>query len=219
MKSGDEFTKGPISTGYTGLAGSNVYFAFDHMLVLTNTIVERLTGCRAATCAKGAKGYDFNGCQRIQAGKDCDGAFAKTSGFLGMLYKQTRGIAYNPSMNQALGLCDLSVVNYWKTTLGVMYLTAVNFAWATFGARLAINVPLGIAGAAMYGFNSRSSNCWGNSYLNDMLDIFVTRRAWCMCRLVPLWRVFCDGCCSWDLPAVRTVLLYIFGFWLDDRCC
>ena len=52
VKSGDEFTKGPISTGYTGLAGSNVYFAFDHMLVLTNTIVERLTGCRAATCKR-----------------------------------------------------------------------------------------------------------------------------------------------------------------------
>ena len=44
----------PVSR-YTGLAGSNVYFAFDHMLVLTNTIVERLTCCRATTCAKGAK--------------------------------------------------------------------------------------------------------------------------------------------------------------------
>ena len=126
--------------------------------------------------AKGAKGYDFNGCQRIQAGKDCDGAFAKTSGFLGMLYKQTRGIAYNPldEMRQ-LGTVMISAsVNYWKTTLDVMYSTTVNFAWATFGARLAINVPLGIAGTAVWIAIPGAAIVGGiQATLNSMLDIFV----------------------------------------------
>ncbi len=220
VKSGDTFTKGPISTGYTGLAGSNVYFAFDHMLVLTNTIVEKLTGCRAAQCSEGAGGYDFNGCQRIKASDKCAGDYAQTNGFLGMLYKQTRGIAYNPldEMRQ-LGTVMISAsVNYWKTTLDVMYSTTVNFAWATFGARLAINVPLGIAGAAMYGFAIPGAAIVGGiqATLNSMLDIFVQLTKAALEVYVPFGTAlatmfFAMGVVLGIYLPFMPYLLYIFG--------
>lgn len=68
-----------------------------------------------------------------------------------------------------------AAVNYWKTTLDVMYQKTVYLAWATFGVRIAINLPSTILTAALYG--------WGpgfavvaqgvQSALNAMLDVIT----------------------------------------------
>lgn len=182
---GESWSNGPIGlsnlgvagTGAPGLFGGRPYFAFDHMVVLTNTVVTKLTGCSVAKCS-GSGSFDQVGCTLLEKSQSsCDAEYMKNNGFLGMLYKQQQGFAFDPlDQMRSLGVVMIqAAVNYWKTTLDVMYQKTVYLAWATFGVRIAINLPSTILTAALYG--------WGpgfavvaqgvQSALNAMLDVIT----------------------------------------------
>ena len=183
---GSSWSKGPIGLKMLGMAGGidgvslfggQPYFAFDHMVVLTNTVVTKLTGCSVAKCQDGG---DFNkaGCTLLKKQAEaCNETYSQDNGFLGMLYKQQNGYAFDPlNEMRSLGVVMISAaVNYWKTTLDVMYQKTTTLAWSTYGARIAINLPLSMITAGAYGwapgFSMVSQGV--QTVLNSMLDIVV----------------------------------------------
>jgi len=173
------FSDGPIDVSMTGLVpGGCVYFAFDHLVVLSNHVITKLTGCNLMDCVDGGGSFNSSGCKRVQKKRDsCPSDYAKNNGFLGMLDKDNNGLIFDPlNEMRTLGISMIAAATtYWKTTLDVMYEKTSKMAWATFGVRLAINLPLGVAQAALYGISPPGAAVVGTvqTTLNSMVDVFV----------------------------------------------
>jgi hypothetical protein len=256
---GESWSDGPISLTALGIAGhvngpglfgGQPYFAFDHMVVMTNTVVTKLTGCSTAVCKDGGS-FDKAGCTLLErrggkesctgilkllgAGKTickalggtetkypdtCDPDYSRKNGFLGMLYKQQQGYAFDPlDEMRSLGVVMIqAAVNYWKTTLDVMYQKTTYMAWATYGVRIAINLPLSLATAALYGFAPALAVIPQGiqTMLNSMLDVIVSLIREALQVYVPFGTALATAFFSMGvvlgiyLPFMP-YLLYIFG--------
>ena len=151
IDSGLKMDAWPVSTSLTGLDG-DPYFAFHHMLVLTNTVISKMTGCVAYNC-EGGGNYDKMGCTKLERNDaslcrqkqwstyERSTDTSQRTGFLKMLADEKLGKAINPLAEmRELGITMMKAsVNYWQTTLHTMYSKSVALAWKGFGIKTGIN--------------------------------------------------------------------------------